>query len=93
MEWRIRIHRRAYRFLENIPEDKRRLVEERLKELMEALEHGVLPYRRLDIHKLRGEWEGFLRLRVGDIRVIFRLDFGNKIVYVYNIHYRKSAYK
>ena len=60
---------------------------------MEALEHGVLPYRRLDIRRLRGEWEGFLRLRVGDIRVIFRLDFENKIIYIYNIHYRKSAYK
>jgi len=80
----VRIHRRAYRFLEDLPKDRRRLVEEKLKGLVEALEHGVLPYRRLDIRRLRGAWEGFLRLRVGDIRAIFRLDFENKIVYVYN---------
>ena len=49
MEWRVRIHRKAYRFLENLPEGRRRLVVEKLKELVEALEHGVLPYRRLDI--------------------------------------------
>jgi len=93
LEWQVKVHRRAYRFLEDLPEDRRSLVEEKLKELVEALEHGVLPYRRLDIRRLRGEWKGFLRLRVGNIRVIFRLDFENKIVYVYNIHYRKSAYK
>ena len=93
MAWQVRIHRKAHRFLEDLPEDRRRLVEEKLRELVEALEHGILPYRRLDIRRLRGKWEGFLRLRVGNIRVIFRLDFENKIVYVYNIHHRKSAYK
>ncbi len=49
-----------------------------------AIEHGILSYRRL-----RGEWEGFLRLRVGDIRVIFRIDFEYKIIYIYLIHYRE----
>ncbi len=83
MEWQVK----------DLPEDRRRLVEEKLKEIVETLEYGVLPYRRLDIRRLRGEWDGFLRLRTGNIRVILRLDFENKIVYVYNIHYRKSAYK
>ena len=93
MEWQVKIHRKAYRFLESLPEDRRRIVEEMLRELVEALERGVLPYHRLDIRKLRGEWKGFLRLRVGDIRVIFRIDFENKVIYIYNIHYRKHAYK
>lgn len=45
---------------------------------MEALKHGVLPYRRLDICRLKGEWKGFLRLRVSDIRIIFKIDFNAK---------------
>ncbi len=93
MEWRIRIHRRADRFLESLPEDKRRSVREKLRELVDALERGVLPYRRLDIRKLKGEWEGFLRLRVGDIRIIFRIDFESKTIYIYHIHYRENVYK
>ena len=93
MEWRIRIHRRAYRFLERLHEDKRRNIEEKLKKLVKALESGVLPYRRLDIRRLRGEWEGFLRLRVGNIRIIFKIDFETKTIYIYHIHYRESAYK
>ncbi|MET1159510.1 MAG: type II toxin-antitoxin system RelE/ParE family toxin [Thermoprotei archaeon] len=93
MEWKIRIHRKALKFFEEIPGDKRSLVEERLSELLEALERGILPYRRLDIRKLRGEWKGFLRMRVGDIRIIFKIDFDAKIIYVYHIHYRGKAYK
>jgi len=73
--------------------DERRRVEEKIKELVEALREGILPYRRLDIRRLRGEWKGFLRLRVGDIRIIFKLDFETKTVYIYHIHGRKSAYK
>jgi mRNA-degrading endonuclease RelE of RelBE toxin-antitoxin system len=52
----VKIHRRALRFLEELPRNRRRLVEERIRELVESLERGVLPYRRLDIRRLRGEW-------------------------------------
>ena len=93
MEWRIRIHRRANRFLESLSEDGRRSVEEKLRELVDSLERGVLPYQRLDIRRLKGEWESFLRLRVGDIRIIFRIGFESKIIYIYHIHYRESVYK
>ena len=93
MEWRVRIHRRALRFLEELPSSDRRRVEEKIGELLEALNRGVLPHRRLDIRRLRGEWEGFLRLRVGDLRIIFKLDFDAKTVYIYHIHRRERAYK
>ena len=55
----------------------------------------MLPYRGPDIRGLRGEWEVFLRLRIGRIRVVFRLDFDTRTVtvYIHNIHYRGSAYK
>ncbi len=93
MEWTVRIHRKARRFLEELPDNERRRVVEKIRELLEALNEGVLPYRRLDIRRLRGEWEGFLRLRVSDIRIIFRLDFEAKILYIYHIHRRGAVYK
>ncbi len=34
MEWKIRIHQKALKFLEELPSDKRSLVEGRLKELL-----------------------------------------------------------
>lgn len=79
--------------MRSFPGDKRRLVERRLRELLEALERGVLPYCRLGIRKLRGEWRGFLRMRVGDIRIILKIGFNTKTIYIYHIHYRGRAYK
>jgi len=93
LEWQIKIHRKANRFLESLPENRRINIEGKLWELVDALEHGILPYRRLDIRRLKGEWKGFLRLRVGDIRIIFRIDFKSKTIYIYHIHYREGAYK
>ncbi len=79
--------------MERLHKDKRRNIEEKLRKLIKALGGGILSYRRLDIRRLRGEWEGFLRLRVGDIRIIFKIDFETKTTYIYHIHYRESAYK
>ncbi len=48
---------------------------------------------------MRGKWEGSFRMRVGDVRIIFALDkeiFAldkeNKVVWVYNAHFRGKIY-
>jgi len=71
MEWTIKYHREAKKFLKELDKDRRTLVLNKLNELKDCLEEGIFPIRRLDLKRLRGKWEGFLRLRVGDLRVIF----------------------
>lgn len=93
MEWKIRIHRKALKFLEEIPKEERKRVEDRLNDLLNSLESGTLLHTRLDVKKLKGAWEGFFRLRVGKTRIIFKIEVENKDVLVYNIHYRKQAYE
>ncbi|MBO3840423.1 MAG: type II toxin-antitoxin system RelE/ParE family toxin [Thermoproteota archaeon] len=92
MEWKLRIHRKALKFLEEISEEERKRVEEKLNDLLKTLESGTLLHMHLDVKKLKGAWEGFFRLRVGKIRVIFKIEIENKEVLVYNIHYRGQAY-
>mgnify|MGYP003885876995 CR=1 FL=1 len=91
-EWKLRLHRSARKFLETLDPSQRSRVAERLNDLLTYLEKGTLPYARLDIKRLRGEWEGYLRMRVGKLRVVFRLDPESKIVYVYSVHYRRRVY-
>jgi len=93
MEWRIRIHRKALKFLEKLQEHERKRIVEKLVNLVESLERGFLPYARLDVKKLKGKWEGFLRLRVGNIRIIFKIDVDRKEVFIYHIHYRGHIYQ
>ena len=51
MGWKIRLHRKALKFLEEIPEEERKRVEGRLKDLLNSLESGTLLHTRLDVKK------------------------------------------
>jgi mRNA interferase RelE/StbE len=45
------------------------------------------------IHEsLKGELSSFLKLRVGDWRVIYEVDFDTKIIYVHKIGHRRDIY-
>lgn len=47
----------------------------------------------IDIKKLRGEWTGFFRIRIGKIRIIAEFDFDKQSVLVEIIDTRGNAYK
>jgi mRNA interferase RelE/StbE len=47
----------------------------------------------VDIKKLKGEWEGFYRIRVGRLRIIVEFQFEYYRVYIEEIDWRGSAYK
>ena len=39
------------------------------------------------------ESESSYRLRIGDYRVIYQVDFQKKAIIIYHVHHRKDAYK
>jgi mRNA-degrading endonuclease RelE of RelBE toxin-antitoxin system len=47
----------------------------------------------LDVKRLEGEWKGFLRMRLGKVRVIFRIDKEENVLLVYEIDHRGDVYK
>ena len=83
--WRVEIAGRAEKELKRLsPKDQ-----DRIRAAIDALaggpEHG-------DIKKLQGpgnEW----RLRVGDLRVRFRPDFKDRIIYILHVLPRGKAYR
>ena len=52
-----------------------------------SLEEGIIPFREMNIKKLKGEWRGFYRMRLGKIRVIFRIDIEKDKLIIYEIDY------
>ena len=42
---------------------------------------------------LHGEWHGYFRLRVGDWRVIYTVDWRNRLIIVHAVGHRSSIYK
>lgn len=46
-----------------------------------------------DVKLLKGKYQGLLRLRVGDIRVIFKMESNKFIILIIDVVSRRDAYK
>jgi mRNA interferase RelE/StbE len=90
----IRFRKKAIKFLEKANSEDVENIREQINQLAIAVEElGVIPFTELDIKKMKGDWEGFYRLRVGKNRVIFTLDSDSRDIEVYVIGARGDVYK
>ncbi len=64
----------------------------RLNQCFAVLEKNPFDFEHHDIKCLHGQYEGLLRFRVGDLRVIYEVDSSARIVYVHAIQPRGRAY-
>ena len=81
------IHRRAFRYLRRLS----RTEQERLRGALARL--AVDPVAYPGLVYMAGEWTGYRRIRIGDLRVIFWYDERDDIVYVDHIGPRGDIYK
>jgi len=90
----IRFRKQAIKFLQKTnPEDADR-IQEQLRQLLLAVEmQGIIPFTDLDIKKMKGKWDGFYRLRMGKIRVIFTVSLDTAAVEIFTIGTRGDIYK
>jgi mRNA interferase RelE/StbE len=90
----VKFHKQAIKFLHKAnPEDVAR-IQGQLSQLLLAIEEqSIIPFTVLDIKKMKGEWEGFYRLRVGKIRVIFTVSLDSADVEIFTIGSRGDIYK
>ena len=63
--YRVVVHRRAARYLQRLPRSQRERIQSLLRDL--ALE----PVRSPHVKPMVGEWKGYYRIRVGDVRIVF----------------------
>jgi mRNA interferase RelE/StbE len=84
---KVVVHRRALHYLQRLSRPERDRVRAALLRLAEDIAgyHGVV--------QMAGEWKGYQRIRVGDIRIIFWYDKTDDILYVDHIGPRGDIYK
>ena len=91
MRWRVLLSRDAERFLLG---NKTKIDEE---DIFDLIQKSLLKFKgeniNVDIKKLKGEWDGFFRIRKGDLRVIVEFDFENFTALIEQIDWRGNAYK
>jgi len=91
---RVKFCRNALKFRDKINEKDRERIDSKIKSLLQSIEeHGIIPFEKLDIKKLSGTWDGFLRLRTGKIRVIFKINIETDELWIYEIDFRGQAYR
>ena len=88
------LSKEAVKFLGKLSAKEAEKLREKLAALLEAIEtEGIVPFNELDIKSLKGDWKGFLRMRVGKARIIFRIDAKADRLQVYDIDFRGNIYK
>lgn len=91
---KIIFSKNAVKFLEKLTEREKEKVRGKVKSLVMSIENeGLIPFKELSIKKLEGEWKGFLRMRLGKIRVVFKIDRVKDELQVYEIDFRGNIYK
>lgn len=90
----IKFRKPAIKFLQKASPSDAARIQGQLSQLLTALEEqSLIPFTELDIKKMKGEWEGFYRLRVGKLRVIFTVNPADAEVEIYAIGARGDVYK
>lgn len=88
MVYNVRVHREALKFYHRLEKEWQTKIDEAVEKLRED------PWRKdLDVKRLHGEYTGYYRLRIGEIRIIYSLDKENKVIFVDALAYRGKAYK
>jgi mRNA interferase RelE/StbE len=91
---KLKLSKNAIKFLNTLSPKDQLKIKQKLKSLVSAIhDTGKIPFKELDIKTLKGEWKGYLRLRIGTIRIIFKLNLIENELFIYEIDYRGGIYK
>lgn len=80
------VHKRALRYLQRLPRPARERIRAALVRLADA------PDAYPGVVHMAGEWTGYRRIRIGDLRVIYWVDEQDDIIYVDHVGPRGDIY-
>ncbi len=90
---KVKFSNNAVKFLNKLDTKNQERVRTQINALLSSLENQrIIPFTELDIKKLKGEWEGFYRIRIGQLRVIFSFDMNLEELLIYEIDFRGNVY-
>ena len=83
-------------FLSLTPEaesDLRKLDKNLKRRVSEKLDWLAVNFDKINPLKLSGDWQGYYKLRIGDLRVIYEIKWGKSLIIVRLIDWRDKIYK
>lgn len=61
--------------------------------IVDRLKWFVNHFESVSPMPLGGEWHNYFKFRVGDFRIIYKIDWGNKVIFVHAVGRRDKIYK
>ena len=90
----IKFRKNAIKFLEKANLEDAEKIQEKIFQLLAFVEEqAIIPFTEIDIKKMKGDWEGFYRLRIGKIRIVFTVNTQSGEVEIFTIGARGDVYK
>lgn len=89
MNWQVSFSREAVKFLSQSKVKEDTVVDKVMLAIKKLQGEDV----NIDIRKLKGDWEGFYRIRYGKLRIILEFEFEDCRVYIDRIDWRGGVYK
>jgi len=86
--FKVEAKKRTLKILERLNEERKN----KIKELIATLKSEPIPFRKFDIAKLRG-YENTYRIRIGNLRVIYEVNWDEKRILIHFIGSRGKAYR
>lgn len=88
MTFEIKIKDRALKFISSLQKEER----EKLKEILLVLKDDPVPFKSLDIAKMKGVKNTY-RIRKGNIRAIYEVFWEEKIILIHRVGFRGDVYE
>ncbi|MDP2593402.1 MAG: type II toxin-antitoxin system RelE/ParE family toxin [bacterium] len=85
-DWEIEFDTDAVKDLDNLPSAVKREIVKKIRWLRDNFD-DTTP------QSLGGEWRGFFKLRTGDYRIIYKIDWNRYLLTVSLIDHRSKVYK
>lgn len=88
MTWQIDFSDESLKFIEKEHFNESEIIDDLFKVVRKFKGEKV----NIDLKKLKGEWLGFYRLRIGKKRIIFKINFKEHVILVDRIDFRGGIY-
>ncbi len=90
MSFKINIGKDAKKALDKFGEKERQRILGKIRDFRDWTEGKNV---NIDVRKLKGKWEGYYRLRIGNVRILIDIETKEGIIRIYNIGLRGDIYK
>jgi len=86
--FKVEAKKRTLKALKKLSEERK----DKIKEAITVLKNDPVPFRKFDVAKLKG-YENLYRIRIGNLRIVYEVNWDRKRILIHFIGPREKAYE